>query len=458
MSLSGVAAILQQMAENAGRQQMYRGAVIGNTISQATQIPAQMIEDRRRQSVIDREQAQRDTSLRYAGNADARAQQDQDMQNEANVAAQKRRQVVNAGLAAAIGPDGDPKQFNGQAAFDTVSKLGDPSAITDVIKAHKELQAKPTILKEGEQGFDEYNKPITGMAVPKAQTLEQQRQSIGIKKQLGLQMTPEETAFLETYDQQHPKTRSGEDQALDAYAKSIGKTKAEDLTYPERQTFDKNKAAITSSAAFQQHVNERTYDNAHPAPVKAADQNKLEQEARTLLTRAVSSRSGGIGAEDAKVQQANHLISLMDQNYDPKTDTYNIPNVQQTELAMGLARLVSPGGTVAVKTVNDINQATAKGDLAKALTYITGTPFNGTTQDLIKMYHDSILRQGQTAEQNREGEMRYLRGLMPTELEESRRTAMEANTLNPLRQSRVATDAKGNRKLFVSLDGGKTWQ
>jgi hypothetical protein len=253
--------------------------------------------------------------------------------------------------------------------------------------------------------------------------------------------------------------RTDAELALDAYAVSIGKTKAEDLTHGDRLVYERERAKFTSDTQFQQHMRERAYDNAHPAPVKADDQNKLEQEYRTVLARGLSSRSGGLGLEDSKVQQANHLIALLDAGYDPTTGAYNIPRVQQTELAMGLAKLVSPGGVVAQKTVDDINQATAKGDLAKALTYVTGTPFNGTTQDLVKMYRDSIIRQGEVAQTNREGEMAYLRGLAPTTLAEDRRKKLEATSLNPLRQSRVIQNtATGERKLQVSTDGGATWK
>src|SRR5205823_120447 len=54
--------------------------------------------------------------------------------------------------------------------------------------------------------------------------------------------------------------RTESEQAFDAYAKFIGKTKGEDLTYAERQTFEQNKAKITSDQAYQQHMRERQYD------------------------------------------------------------------------------------------------------------------------------------------------------------------------------------------------------
>lgn len=188
------------------------------------------------------------------------------------------------------------------------------------------------------------------------------------------------------------------------------------------------------------------------------NQQKFEQQYRNVLTRGLSSRSGGLGLEDAKVQQANHLITLLDQTYDPKTDTYTIPKTLQGELAAGLARLVAPGGNVGIEMMREFDQRTAKGDIAGALSYVTGHPFPTATNDFAKLLKDSILRQGATAEQNREGEMAYLRGLAPTDLNEERRKALEATSLNPLRQSKILVNSKGEKMLVVSTDGGKTWR
>lgn len=252
--------------------------------------------------------------------------------------------------------------------------------------------------------------------------------------------------------------RTDAERLLDTYAVSIGKTKAEDLTYAENQQFEKDKAQFASDIAFKQHQRERQYDNANPAPVKDADQNKLEQQYRTVLARAMSSRSGGIGLEDSKVQQANHLTTVLDQFYDPKTGEWNIPRVQLNELALGLAQLTAPRGQAGVEMLKEFQQRTAKGDAAAGLSYLTGQPVPANTQAITQMLKDSIERQGRTAETNREGEMAYLRGLAPTELAEPRRQALEATSLNPLRQSKVLTNAKGERKLVTSIDGGQTWR
>lgn len=185
------------------------------------------------------------------------------------------------------------------------------------------------------------------------------------------------------------------------------------------------------------------------------EQDKLENQYRTILMRPMSSRSGGLGLEDAKVQQANHLMALLDQNKDPKTGQYNVPKVQMNELALGLARLVSPGGAVGEGMMHDLSQATAAGDFNKALTYITGTPFNGSTQDVIKMFRDSIDRQANVAVQNREQAMGYIRGLAPTALDEDRRLKLEAHTLVPYRggASAAPTSASVPANVSAALKG-----
>jgi len=162
-----------------------------------------------------------------------------------------------------------------------------------------------------------------------------------------------------------------------------------------------------------------------------AAQQKLEQQYREVLVKEVSSRSGTVGTEDAKVAQANHLASLLNQYYDPKTGNYNVPQAQYGELVLGLAGMLSKTGTPTDNQVDNITTKTAKGDLAGAITYITGAPQNGSTQAVIKNLADSISRQAQTAEQNRQAGVNVLRGLKPTDLEESRAEALEQATLVP---------------------------
>ena len=157
----------------------------------------------------------------------------------------------------------------------------------------------------------------------------------------------------------------------------------------------------------------------------AADQQRLEQQYRTLLTRPMSQRSGGLGLEDQKVNQALHLLAVFDLYRDPKTGAYAIPRVQQNELALGLARLISPNGQVGIELEREVNQRTAKGDIAGLVTYLTGQPVTGNTQAIFDMLRDSIQRQGSVAEQNRDTYLEAIRNMAPTDLAPQRAQALE---------------------------------
>lgn len=172
-------------------------------------------------------------------------------------------------------------------------------------------------------------------------------------------------------------------------------------------------------------------------------QQALEQQYRNVLVKEVSNRSGVLGTEDAKVAQANHLASLLNQYYDPKTGNYNVPTAQYGELVLGLAGMISKTGTPTDSQVDNINQKTLKGDINGALAYVTGSPQNGTTQDIIKNLADSINRQAQTAVSNRQAEVTRLEGLKPTDLSEDRAQALEAASLTPY--NGIGKNAQGSQ-------------
>ena len=170
-------------------------------------------------------------------------------------------------------------------------------------------------------------------------------------------------------------------------------------------------------------------------PNSTKAQEGFEKQYSTVLQRTLSSRSGGMGLEDQKVNQAKHLLAIFSQNQDPKTGEYKIPLVLQTELALGLARLVSPTGNVGIQLEEKLNQASAKGDVAQLVSYVTGVPVTGSTQDIFKMFRDSIIRQGTVAEQNREAYFDSIRAFAPTDLSEERRTQLEKG----LKLNRIST-------------------
>ena len=142
------------------------------------------------------------------------------------------------------------------------------------------------------------------------------------------------------------------------------------------------------------------------APIVAAKQaqqenlrqDRLEKIYGDRLAKITSNRSGGLGLQDAKVNQAIHLRSLVNQFYDPTTKSYNIPSAQYTELALGLASLVSNSQMALESTLQGIQTRTLAGDTQGALTYVLGLPRNANTQAIMKNLVSSIDRQGTVAE------------------------------------------------------------
>lgn len=157
-------------------------------------------------------------------------------------------------------------------------------------------------------------------------------------------------------------------------------------------------------------------------------QQKLEQQYRQVLSKEFSARTGSLGIENAKVNQANHLNSLVMQYYDPKTGNYNIPTSQYAELVIGLANMISPAGNSSEGDRAEIRAKTAAGDLKGALQYATGVPQNGNTQAIIKNLVDSVDRQAETAIRNRESALGDMRAQAPTDLAPARVNALNKGT------------------------------
>lgn len=216
-------------------------------------------------------------------------------------------------------------------------------------------------------------------------------------------------------------------------------------------TYQQKQDAI-SNAFQQQTINEtQRHDLATEAatdPGSPAQQDKLFQQGVTDLKSELSNRSGGLGLQDGKVNQAIHLKNLFSQYATTKTvpntgsagqslpgthteTVYNIPPSAYTELAMGVANLVSGSNNVAEGTVNKIQQATAAGNLGQALTFATGTPFNGSTQAVLQQLKDSVDRQGTTAEGERQTYVNDLIQRLPPGLsDENTQKLIQSSGLN----------------------------
>lgn len=149
---------------------------------------------------------------------------------------------------------------------------------------------------------------------------------------------------------------------------------------------------------------------AHEPEVQQARQDRIYNQAVSdIATKQVSYRSGSIGVQGAKVDQAIHASQLIDQSFDPKTGQYNVTQVPYAELSESLGNLLSGGTGSSDARIGALKQATLQGDFNKVLTYFTGKPSNATSQDALKQLVSIIDRQGSTAEGIRDGDIMRLK-------------------------------------------------
>lgn len=129
-------------------------------------------------------------------------------------------------------------------------------------------------------------------------------------------------------------------------------------------------------------------------------QDKLEKEGREWYDNLTKARNGELGVQNAKVDQARHLLQAFKQAEETGKP---FTNSTYREVAVGLANLMSTGGKTNAETEHAIAQATAKGDFNKALTYAGFDPqtLGGTTESMMRTLKDSVLRQGMEAENQR---------------------------------------------------------
>lgn len=188
-----VESILQSMAENAGRRELTRGALIGNTVAGAAQVPAQIIEDRTRDALLKRSQAIQDEQLGFQRSANTRAEADQAAQNAANALAVKKSAALKAGIAAGFGDNPDPKNFDEGKAIKAVTDAGFPDLTDAIVQTHKNLLPKLTSGAAGSVMRDESGQVVPGSEIPEKKpdyTINGQRFSGATNQPIGDQVAP----------------------------------------------------------------------------------------------------------------------------------------------------------------------------------------------------------------------------------------------------------------------------
>lgn len=140
-------------------------------------------------------------------------------------------------------------------------------------------------------------------------------------------------------------------------------------------------------------------------------QDYLEGKYTATLLKLLNARTGGLGQQDAKVNQAVHLRTIANQYYDPQKKSFEIPEMQTGEMLVGLANLVSGQNVASVEVLRSVTPKTAAADMHHMVAYWTGKPVTSSTQAMYKNLIDSIDRQGKTSEKLRD---HYMEGAVKT--------------------------------------------
>lgn len=192
-------------------------------------------------------------------------------------------------------------------------------------------------------------------------------------------------------------------------------------------------------------------------------QDRIEQNA---IARLSSIRGDSSMARIE--QQRDAAIQAMDTIKNIKNGTLTNSGAVYNDLLGQLWR-ARTGSTPTDQVMQHLNDKTAKGDLAGAFTYITGSPAGKTTQEIMKNLENFVKTTGQKADKMHDAYM-STHLIKPTGLDDDRwqnivkthrgqSFAEAAQDQGPESAGQVLTATNPTTKEKIkSVDGGKTWQ
>jgi hypothetical protein len=204
-----VAEILTRLAENAGRKQLARGAIIGDTVAGASAIPAQMVVDRERKALVDQENARQNEALRLRQNEDTRQAAGEARTQTGYLQNQEKEQTLRGIIEA--GFQADPNTFDDKAAIAAAQQSKYPELVTTIQDIHAKL-TKPvqpiTVIPEGGTGVVQHSDGsvktvVTGTPKPPT-TAEIEAKAINIQSIPPGLRTPEQSAWFTGYQANNP--------------------------------------------------------------------------------------------------------------------------------------------------------------------------------------------------------------------------------------------------------------
>lgn len=354
-----VASILEQMAENAGRSRLQRGAIIGDVINRASQVPAEIANQREADALRARGEARMNAQDARGAAQDAR-QAAADQRDQAAVKAQAEyKAVVDTGLKAAIGDSGDPTQFDAKAAYAAVSQAGHPEAIRDVIKQHRELAGQIT---QQDPTKDTYvDGVLTKPAAPRVMTPAEQaqRDETARHNKEAERISALTAGRAEAAQQETARHNRATEKAADPLG-GMGGASAVDLTKLPPQIKDQAQALVDGRRQLDPRLAGKplgqTIINAAYAIDPTFDQGNYNAryKTRTDLTNPGGTGGKTIGALNTAIQHAGKLSDLIETLDNSNTPLVNAV-VNPVKTAFGSTK-VTNFDTVAPQLAKEIER------------------------------------------------------------------------------------------------------
>lgn len=159
-----VAEILTALARNASEAQLRRGAIYGNVVQQATEVPASIQAAKEHDAAVALATARTQQQMALEQSRGAREDQLARHQDDADAKAAQTQQHLSAIIGA--GFSGDPNKFDQGAAVQAAQDLGRADLIPTIAAVHEKFTPKLTSGAPGSVMRDETGQVVPGSAIP----------------------------------------------------------------------------------------------------------------------------------------------------------------------------------------------------------------------------------------------------------------------------------------------------
>ena len=305
-----VASILQALAENAGRAQLQRGALIGGAVEDIGSLPARYLagQDQKRIEALKTAQVSQQIALEQArGEREAAQAQRQVGLDQRAMTAQDAADMKEAALKQGIGAGfaKDPQNFDIGAAVTKLKEIGAEDLIPTIAAVHEKFQPKIGEAAAGTAGRF-LTGPQAGQIVPNSQVpkeksaptgpeLDLAAQLLYAKRSAGATLTPEEKASLQGYeDRKRVVSDPAQQAATERQTNTIAQQNAIQKKAQDFQVMQAARADIQKNADTPYQTARSSADELRSLVSQAQSGNKIAASQQALATAAATIRSFGL--------------------------------------------------------------------------------------------------------------------------------------------------------------------